>query len=302
MTHANASRTVYWSPATEAAVRDRYRSMLDTWGVEHSEQVLSTSQGDTFVLSAGKRELPAVVLLPGSMATSAMWLRTVPSLADRFHVVAVDIIGDAGFSASSRPPMKSDAHARWMDEILDALELKTVSLVGASFGAWVALDYAIRRHHRVNNMVLLAPAGVGRIWPGFILKAAPFLFMGAWGHRKALNMDMGFSESDAAPADSAFIDLFATVRSGFRARMQPIPVFTDRQLATLDMPILAVVGGRDAIFDSRETQRRLETNADAAEVLMLPDAGHALVDTTPLIRDFLIRDHGAQGVWTPALQ
>lgn len=289
------SKPVYWSLDIEAAVHRRYRSMLDAWGAEHGERRIPTSQGETFVISAGPPALPAVVLLPGAMATSAMWLGTISALADKFHVIAVDIIGDAGFSAPSRPPMKSDAHARWLDDVLDALQLAAAGFVGASFGGWLSLDYAIRRGPRVDRLVLLAPAGVGRIRPGFMLRTAPFLFLGAWGHRKALGFDMGLADQIKDPEQAAFIGLFNTVRSGFVARMQPIPTFPDKDLRQLDMPVLAVAGGRDLVFDSDETLRRIRNNARNSKILMYPESGHGLVNTTTMIRDFLLQSDLAPG-------
>ncbi|MFO1410755.1 MAG: alpha/beta fold hydrolase [Steroidobacteraceae bacterium] len=282
------SRPVYWSQATEAAVRERYRAMLDAWRGDQDERRIPTSQGETFVITAGAAQSPAVVLLPGSMATSAMWLGTMPALADRFRVIAVDLIGDAGFSATSRPAMKSDAHARWLDDVLDALQVPAASLVGASFGGWLALDYALRRRGRVERLALLAPAGVGRIRPGFMLRTAPLLFLGAWGHRKALGFDMGRAARGDRPDEVAFTALFDTVRSGFIARMQAIPVFRDADLRRLDMPLLAVVGDQDLVFDSRETQARIRAHAKRAEVMMLAGAGHGLIDCTAIIRGFLV--------------
>ena len=282
-------KSVYWSPDVEADVQRRYRLMLEAWGTEHREHRIPTSQGEAFAITAGQPDLPAVVLLPGSMATSAMWLGTISALAGSFRVIAVDIIGDAGFSASSRPWMKSDAHARWLDDVLDTLRVTAASFVGASFGGWLSLDYAIRRTSRVKRLMLLAPGGIGRIRPGFMLRAAPLLFLGPWGHRKALSFDMGLSEQPRVAEDAAFFDLFNAVRSGFRARMQPIPSFSDRDLRALDIPVLAVVGDRDLIMDSRETQRRIKANIRKGEVLMLPDAGHGLVNSTAMIHSFLSR-------------
>ena len=283
------SARIYWRPHTESTVRNRYRRMLSAWGTHHTERRISTSQGETFALVAGRPDHPSVVLIPGSMATSAMWLGTISALADRFQVIAVDIIGDAGFSSPSRPRMKSDAHARWIDDILDALQVTTASFVGASFGGWLALDYAIRRSARVSRLVLLAPAGVGRIRPRFMLKTAPLLFLGSWGHKKALAFDMGLSEQGMGVEEVAFVDLFDAVRSGFVARMQPIPVFSDKALRGLHMPTLVVVGGKDRVFDSQQTQQRIEANLSNAEVLMLPDSGHGLVNTTATICEFMLR-------------
>ena len=148
---------IFWSKDAEQRVLECYRGILDSWATPHKEHRLFTSQGETFVLSAGDPTKPPVILLPGSMATSAMWLRTMDVLSSDYHVLAVDIIGDAGYSAPSRPWIMSAAHARWLDDVLDRLSLKSATFVGASFGGLLALDYAVRRHARVDRLALLAP-------------------------------------------------------------------------------------------------------------------------------------------------
>ena len=78
------------------------------------------------------------------------------------------------------------------------------------------------------------------------------MLLGPWGHRKALNVDMGFSADDArAEENKNFLNLFSLVQSGFVARMQMLPRLSDTALKTLTMPILAVLGGKDSLFDSR---------------------------------------------------
>jgi len=281
-------KSTYWTPEGEQAARGRYRAMLDTWSTEHGEHRIATSHGETFVITSGRGDLPAVVLLPGSMATAAMWLGTIQALAEAgFRAIAIDIIGDAGFSAPSRPWMRSDAYATWLDEILDALQVPSASFVGASFGGWISTDYAIRRPARVERLMLLAPGGIGRIRPSFMFRVAPLLYLGAWGHRKAMSFDMGIEGKASTAQEQAFHDLFSAIRSGFRARMQPLPVFSGRKLRSLAMPVQAVVGGRDVILDSVHIQRRLEANVRNARVLTLPEAGHGLVDSTGMILDFL---------------
>lgn len=279
---------IFWSKDTERRVLECYRSILDSWVTPHTERRLSTSQGETFVLSAGDPAKPPVMMLPGSMASSAMWLRTMDVLSSDHHVLAVDIIGDVGYSAPSRPWITSDAHARWLDDVLDCLSLKSATFVGASFGGLLALDYAVRRHTRVERLALLAPGGLVHVRFGAVVRAAPLMLLGPWGHRRALAVDMGFSAADAhAPENNDFLKLFRLVQSGFVARMQMLPRISDTALKTLTMPILAVLGGKDALFDSQAARNRLVTCVPHAEIIYLAEEGHALHDMTPEIKTFL---------------
>ncbi|HEY6455055.1 MAG TPA: alpha/beta hydrolase [Steroidobacteraceae bacterium] len=282
-----AASMIFWSKEAERRVLECYRGILDSWATPHTEQRLSTSQGETFVLSAGDPAKPPVMLLPGSMASSAMWLPTMDVLSSDHHVLAVDIIGDAGYSAPSRPWITSEAHARWLDDVLDRLSLESAAFVGASFGGLLALDYAVRRHARVERLALLAPGGLVHIRFGAVLRAVPLMLLGPWGHRKALNVDMGFSGDDARAENKDFLNLFSLVQSGFVARMQILPRLSDIALKTLTMPILAVLGGKDSLFDSQAARKRLVTCVPHAEIIYLSEAGHALHDMTPEIKTFL---------------
>jgi len=185
--------------------------------------------------------------------------------------------------------MTTEDHARWLDDVWNALDIESASVVGASLGGWLALDYAIRRTAKVSSLALLAPAGVGRVRLGFLLKAGPLLLMGAWGHRRALNLDMGFDRSEEMSAEGqAFVDFFKLAQRHYVARTRPIPTFSDQMLRTVTMPVMAIVGANDAIFDSDETRRRLEACMPQVQVKYVPQAGHGLVDSTSSVLEFLL--------------
>jgi pimeloyl-ACP methyl ester carboxylesterase len=232
------------------------------------------------------------------MATSAMWARSIGVWAADFRIHAVDIIGDAGLSSPSRPPLTSDAHARWLDDVLAALSLPSVHFVGASLGGVIALDYAIRTPARVRTLTLMAPGGLGRLHWRFVARTAPLLFLGPWGHRRALNLDMGFGAQEHDPANREFLRLFKLVQGHFVAHMTALPRFSDRSLKALTMPVMVVVGGRDSVFDSAETRQRVEANVRNAEVVWLEDAGHGLQDCTREIYAFL-RKHASRAAPAP---
>ena len=69
--------------------------------------------------------------------------------------------------------------------------------------------------------------------------------------------------------------------------MVKLPVFSDDALGRLNMPVLAIVGGRDMLLDSRKTKSRLERLAPNAQVVCLPEAGHFIPGQTTRILSFL---------------
>jgi len=281
----------FWTDSGQASVHECYESLLRQWPVPFTRRVVPTCEGDTFVISCGNETGLPLVLLHGGMATSAMWSRSVPAWGERFQIYAVDLIGDAGLSAASRPSMSSDAHALWLDDVLKELNIDTASMVGASLGGWVALDYAIRRTNRLDRLALLAPGGVSRIRLGFVLKVAPLLLLGPWGHRRALGLDMGFdSAEETSSAGQAFVSFFQLVQQHFIARTKPIPTFSNAALSRVTIPVLAILGGQDAFFDPEVTKQRLHSFVPNSTVKVLPNAGHGLVDCTEDVMQFLLHD------------
>lgn len=278
---------LYKSAEGERRVRERYLAFLKHWPVPNEQIRIPTSQGETFVVASGPRDASPVLLLHGGAGNSAMWMGEVRAFAEHFRVYAIDMIGEAGLSAPSRPPLASDSHAGWLDQVLAGLALDRVSLVGTSLGGWLALDYATRRAHRVDRIAVLCPGGVGRQKLGIVFATVVLRMCGARGKRKLAELILGRAPANPNPAVKAFMDFVALIHEHFRPRMVKLPVFPDDALQRLHMPVLAIVGGRDVLLASRETQERLERNAPRTEVVFLPDAGHLIVGQTARVISFL---------------
>jgi len=72
-----------------------------------------------------------------------------------------------------------------------------------------------------------------------------------------------------------------------KPRRARLPVFSDAALQRLKMPVLAIVGGKDALLDSAGTRRRIESLLPRGEVKYLDGVGHLIPGQGPRIADFL---------------
>src|SRR5205807_1456668 len=141
----------------------------------------------------------------GSGANTTSWMGDVAALAQRFRVYALDMIGEPGFSAPSRPPLGSEAYAVWLDQVLAGLGVARAALVGISLGGWLALDYATRRPGRVIALALLCPGGVGP--QKNLLWILPLLLLGKWGRAQVMRRLGGgavIGTGEPSPALKAF--------------------------------------------------------------------------------------------------
>jgi pimeloyl-ACP methyl ester carboxylesterase len=131
-----------------------------TSGATHTGRIrfrsVSTGRVRLSVLEAG--DGPPVLALHGLGGTKGSFLPTVNALSNRYRVIAFDL---PGFGDSDKP-IGAAYDARFFADVcidlLDALELDRVHLVGNSLGGRIALEVALRRPERVNRLTLLAPS------------------------------------------------------------------------------------------------------------------------------------------------
>jgi pimeloyl-ACP methyl ester carboxylesterase len=274
---------IYRTPQGRHAVGAAYEELLRRWPVPAQQLIVPTRLGDTFIMASGPEEGPALVLLHGSGTNAAMWIADVPVWAGQFRVYAVDIVGEPGRSAPVRPPLGADDYAGWLDDVFDTLGLARASLIGASLGGWLALDYATNRPQRVERLVLTCPGGLGRQKLGWVLPVLLLRPFGTWGMHRSLTIATGLDGTQVRP----FLDYMTVIHRHFRPRTQRLPVFNDDALAALTMPVLVIVGDRDAMLDSRDTVRRLNQAVPHAVTTLLPGVGHSIVGQAAPILQFL---------------
>jgi pimeloyl-ACP methyl ester carboxylesterase len=278
---------IYKSAEGARQVEALYREILSRWPMPHQQLRLPTREGETFVMACGPESAPPLLLFHGAGANSAVWIADAPKWAAHFRVYAVDMIGEAGLSAPSRPPLRSEAYVSWLDDVLAGLSLERISLVGLSLGGWLALDYATRRPARVESLALLCPGGIGGRKSGFLLAVMFLQLFGERGRNRAMRLALGPLPKNVPVTRNPISDLFALTQKHYHPRREKLPVFTDEELRRLTMPLLVILGGRDAILDSYDTNRRIEKNAPHAQVCFFPESGHLLPGHGGRILDFL---------------
>ncbi|MCX9191539.1 2-hydroxy-6-oxo-2,4-heptadienoate hydrolase [Carbonactinospora thermoautotrophica] len=207
---------------------------------------------------------------PG-VSAYANWRLTMPALAERFRVLAPDMVG---FGYTERPAGLRYDTETWTDHLvgfLDALGLARVNLVGNSFGGAIALRVAARHPDRVDRLVLMGSVGVSfPITPG--LDAV-------WGYQPSLEnmrrlLDIFAYSRELVTDELAEVRYRASIQPGFHesySAMFPAPrqrwvdalATPEEEIAALPHETLLIHGRDDQVIPMEVSLRLLRLIGNA---------------------------------------
>jgi pimeloyl-ACP methyl ester carboxylesterase len=102
-----------------------------------------------------------ILLIHGMAGSSRTWRDVQPALAERYRVIAPDLLGH-GESAKPMGDYSLGAHASGLRDLLAHLGIERATVVGQSLGGGVALQLAYQHPELCERLVLVSSGGLGR--------------------------------------------------------------------------------------------------------------------------------------------
>jgi pimeloyl-ACP methyl ester carboxylesterase len=238
-------------------------------------------------------EGPTLVLVHGIAGSSEQWEPAMRALAERFHVVAPDMLGH-GRSAKPRGDYSLGAYASGIRDLLIAIGRPRATVVGHSLGGGVAMQFAYQFPERCERLVLVSSGGLGNevhlllraaTLPGaeLVLPLIAHARLRAAGEAvgaalRRLGLRAGPDVAELARSYGSLSD--AEARAAFlhtlRAVIDPTGQrvsATDRLYLAADMPALIVWGRRDPIIPATHAGAA-HRGMPGSRLVLLDDAGH----------------------------
>jgi pimeloyl-ACP methyl ester carboxylesterase len=241
-----------------------------------------------------------VVLIHGSLGMAESWQQQIDPFATRFRVIAYSRRYHPPSAVPPSPPPRPDGqayalavHADDLVALIEALGLERAHLVGASYGAYVALLVTLRRPDLVRSLVLAEPPilpWLARTPDGDSLRRA-FEATVLEPVRRAL------ARGDSADGLRRFVDGVSgrpgrydalpeaardgLLRSAFAMRLEMradpavyMPMLSCRQVGGIRNPVLLLTGERSPRLFHVITEE-LARCLPAEEIVAVPGAGHS---------------------------
>ncbi len=235
-----------------------------------------------------------VVFLHGQPGTSVDSIRLRRALPPSLQLVAPD---RPGYGANPKPAVGFFGNARFVVDMLDALDVESATLVGHSWGGGIALRVAQHHPERVDALVLAASVGPGCLnWMDRLLAmplageaiTAPAFFVAGVLLRPRYRRIIGIDSLEGPQRALVERTLHgasrrATWRSFLveqRALYEELPAI-ERDLGSIRVPTTVVTGTRDH-FVPAETARALARTIPTARLEVIDGVGHVLQLRAPM--------------------
>ncbi len=240
---------------------------------------------------------PALVLIHGVGMHAGFWAPQMAAFAPQWDVIAYDTLGHGSSPLPPETPSLGD-YSNQLLSLLDGLGLQSVSLVGHSMGALIALEFALAYPGRVNAVVPMnavycrTPAQREAVQSRAAALEASAQDL-AWRQAaidRWFGMPVPLERLETAAwvgASLAIVNPLGYARAyGLFSRADAVHA---GRLETLAMPALFLTGEEDE-NSSPDMSRRMAAAAPHGTALALPGQRHMMSLAAPeLVNDCLTR-------------
>lgn len=276
------NKSIYKSEEGKKKIQTFYNKFIEILELPHNEIYIDTSFGKTFLLESGNKNGDIIFLIHGSSSNSAMWFEDLKVLSDQYHLFTIDILGEPGKSAENRLNKSNEDYAKWIREILDSLNIKKVTLIGNSFGGWIALKFATTYPEKINKLVLVATSGITPVKFSFIFKSIIYIMQGEKGLKKINKLVYG---TDKIPEE--VMEVSNLIFKNYNPMLGSLPTFKDSQLIKLKMPVMYIAGENDSTVNVYKSAERIKNLIPNSNIKIIKNNGHVVFNIMDEIIPFL---------------
>ncbi len=146
-------------------------ALLEAQQSRQRERRISMGKASLYSREIGRGQ-PIIVLHGGPDFDQSYLLPEMDDLANAFRLIYYDQRG-RGRSADRVPPeeVTLTSEVDDLDKVREYFHLKSPALLGHSWGAVLALEYAVRHPERVSHLILMNPAPASATDLAFFRKA-----------------------------------------------------------------------------------------------------------------------------------
>jgi pimeloyl-ACP methyl ester carboxylesterase len=283
--------SLYKSELGKKEIIGLYDLKINDLAIDYSYKLIDTDFGSTNIIITGDSTKPPILLIHGSNGCAPIALETYPNLYKDFHVFAIDVLAQPNKSAETRLSMKDDSYGLWINEIINQLNLKNVTMAGFSFGGLVILKTLIQNERNIKEVFLSAPAFIVNGNP-LILLFKVFIPMKRYIKTQNAKYLEKFLKTLFTERDAFALNYLSKVFLNFKMDFTPVPVIKKDEAQLIKTPITLIAAKKDIMFPGVKMLRRAnKIFPSLKETVLLENSKHVQSNTDNKRIEKIIRNH-----------
>ena len=261
------------------------------------KQVFASTGGKPF-----DNSLPTIIFLAGSALDHTFW--GLHSRFFAFRKYAVLVLDTPGHTNSEGPALTSiEALGDWLNDVVEALDLKNISIVAHSQGCLTTLEYASRYPDRLKSVSLIT-SGLATPVNDYLMNAAnedpeaAIAMMIGWGFGTAGHLHQGPIPGNSMVAGGRKI-MRRNTPNELAIDLKACNDYKNGKVAAaaITCPVQVIIAGKDRMAPAKATTTLVEHLPDP-EVAYVPESGHMLPQEVPdrcrlLLKNFVFSNNPA---------
>ncbi|PKH52476.1 alpha/beta hydrolase [Tenacibaculum sp. Bg11-29] len=247
--------SLYKSGLGKKEIINLYNQKLKELQITYKYKLIDTNFGETNIIIVGDATKPPLIVIHGSNGCAPIALETYPTLSKKFQIFAIDVLAQPNKSAETRLSMKDNSYGLWINELINKLELKNVTMAGFSFGGLIILKTLIQDESNIKEIFLSAPA--------FIVNGNPlvalfkvFIPMKRYIKTQKRKYLENFLNTLFTDKDEFALNYLSKVFLHFKMDFTPVPVIKQKEAALLKTPITIIAAKKDIMFPGVKMLKR----------------------------------------------
>ncbi len=225
-----------------------------------------------------------IIFLNGIMMNTLSWAGLIPAVSKMFKLILFDF-RDQGHSSKMKEQYDLDLHANDLLNLLDALKIPKIHMLGLSYGGLVALKFALLNQERLNTLILPNTTSfmsnhlreIGKAWETavelndgekFLQLARPFIYSGKY-YETHIDLIYQYQEMLKAFLTKEWFQAFMRLSRSTRNYY-----ISPDELKMIRIPTLLIGAEHDIIAPVKDMMTIYE-NISGCEFITIPQAGHA---------------------------
>lgn len=247
--------SLYKSELGKNEIISLYDLKMNDLALDYSYKLIDTDFGSTNIIITGDSTKPPILLIHGSNGCAPIALESYPNLYKDFHVFAIDVLAQPNKSAETRLSMKDDSYGLWINDIINQLDLKNVTMAGFSFGGLVILKTLIQNEDNIKEVFLSAPAFVVNGNP-LILLFRVFIPMKRYIKTQSSKYLEKFLKTLFTEHDEFALNYLSKVFLYFKMDFTPVPIIKKEEAQLIKTPITVIAAKKDIMFPGVKMLKR----------------------------------------------